>query len=572
MNFPPISILNKYHIGDTVLVEPIAEKLSEVFGGNVYIQSRHSEVLKHHPNILTLELEAETFENMRELNLSEAINRTPGERLGVMKDGEEGKLQQMYESAGLSRTAMVKPKLYLSHSEQTRARELRSLFKGRRVGVVLTSRYSVKDWLHTRLLIKVLTYSYNVFVFAEGLGIDERRIIKGLNVYRVSDKGLRDAMVWVSIMDVLAGPDTGLMHIAGALDVPMVVLVWKNFADLYKPYSKCTVLAAGKRGLGSISVRRVKKAVKSILMQEAQAVEPEVLVVRFRGIGDLLMTIPALTTLKKNDGAAKYTYLTSPAGAKLLRGVKAVDNTLPLEYDHATTGLPRLPAEIDLDGYSAVHNLINRVDFTKDAATMKRTDLFGELLDVEVDYTLDWKLHPLYSWRKNARRKLHEAGLNYGASYIAIQITAAGWTRQWPKERWVEFVNLATDAGKSVVILSDKAEDAPEAAVNLTGLLSIEEYVGVIAECGVFVGTDSSGVHLAGSMDVLAIGLFGSVDPKLRIDHYDTVTAMVGKMKCIPCNDSQASSCREDPHCPVCIWNIEPKDILKKVERLLECE
>jgi len=572
MNFPPISVLNKYHIGDTVLLEPIARRLSEVYSGNVFICSRHGEVLKYHPNINTLLIGEEMPENIRAIDLSEAINFTPGERLGMMQDSEPGKLQRMYEGVGLDLSVITKPKLYLSHSEETKARELASLFNGVNIGVVLSSRFSVKNWIHTRLLIKQLVKAkYNVFVFSEGIGLEESRIIKAQNVYKVADKDLREAMVWLSIMDVVVGPDTGLMHISGALDVPTVVLVWNNFQDLYEAYNDCIVLPAGKRGLGAISVRKAITAIKKLLGARTKEDSPAVLVARCRGIGDILMTLPALTTLRANDGIAAYTYLTSQAGAKLLRGARSVDTAIGVDYDHASSGFPRLPDDVDCDKYSSVHNLINRVDFARESASMKRTEMFAELLDVEIDYSLDWKLHPLYSWRKNAKRKLHKAGLDYGEPFMAMQTTAAGWSRIWPKERWKEFVDLAIDAGHTVVLLSDKIDDdVPELAINLTGQLNVEEYAGVIAESQIFIGPDSSGIHLAGSMDVPAIGLFGSVDPKLRIAHYDTVTPIIGKGKCVPCNDSQQSSCRNDPHAPVCIWNIEPLDILKCSEKILQ--
>ena len=567
--FPSIGLPNRYYIGDTVLLEPIARQLSKLFGGNVFIHSAHGEVLKYHPHVSSLGLDDECPEGMLTIDLSDAMADRPGEMLGLMQESDPGKLQRMYESVRLDPRCIEKPRLYLSHSEQIKATELSSLFSGQNIGVVLTSRFRVKNWLHTKLLIKTLTKrGFNVFVFAEGLGLDEVRILNKQNVFRIVNKDLREAMVWLSIMDVVVGPDTGLMHISGALDVPIVVIVWNNYQDLYGPYDNCITHVGGKTGLNVISVRKVVKSIKRLLASTTTASQ-EVLIARCRGIGDILMTLPALTTLRANDGEANYTYLTSPAGAKLLRGAKAVDRSIPVDYDHPVSGFPGLPDSVDTDRYSSIHNLINRVDFAAASESMKRTEMFAELLDVKIDYSLDWKLHPLYSWRKLAKRKLHDAGLNYGAPFIAIQTTAAGWSRIWPKERWVAFVNLATEAGHSVAILSDKADDAPEAAINLTGQLSIEEYAGVIAESRIFVGPDSSGIHLAGCMDVPAIGLFGSVDPKLRVGHYDTVTPIVGKAKCVPCNDSQSHSCREDPHCPVCLWNIEPRTILKQAERIL---
>jgi len=567
--FPPINVLNRYYIGDTVLLEPIADCLSKTLHCDIYIQSSFKELLKYHPHITGLDKDQPVPKDIRTLDLTEAIGFMPGKCLGNINGGGAGKLERMYKDAGLPNSAISKPALYLSHSEQLEARTLRTLFPDTNIGIVLSSRFGVKDWAYTRVLIRQLSSRYNVFVFAEGLGFSQRRLLRGTNVYKVVGKDLREAMVWVSAMDVMAGPDTGFMHVAGALSVPIVVVVWKNFRDLYSTYDNCAVLSAGKLGLKSISVKKVMKAVKSLLQPATTEIKPRVLVARCRGIGDILMTLPALATLKSNDGIAEYVYATSPACAKLLRGSRAVDKTIILNYQHPTSGFPRLP--MDTEGFSAVHNLINRVDFDKESAYIKRTEMFAELLDVKkIDYSTDWKLHPLHSWRTAALAKLKEAGLSdKKVDYIAVQTTADGWSRMWPKPRWVEFVELALSAGYEVALLSDKQDfDVPAGAINLTGKLSIEEYAGVIAECAIFVGPDSSGIHLAGSMDVPGIGLFGSVDPSLRIAHYDSVSAIVGKEKCVPCNDSRDYSCLEEAHCPVCIWNIEPSEILEQAQKI----
>lgn len=571
--FPPIGILNRYHIGDTVLLEPIAESLSTMLGSDVYIQSGYKELLKHHPNVTGMALDDKVPEDMRLLDLSDALDRMPGKRLGKMDASKDtGKLLKIYEAAGVAFDPQVRPTLFLSHSEQMQVSEIKSLFGGFNVGIGISSRFGVKNWPYMRQLISNLSKSsYNVFVFAEGIGFWEKRILKNQKVYKVVDKPLRESMVWMAAMDICAGPDTGLMHIAGALSVPMVVMVWQNFSDLYEHYENCTILSAKKYGLGAISVQKVIKAIHKHAHAKEESQEANVLFVRCRGIGDILMTLPALATLKAHDGSSKYTYATSQAGAQLLRGTRLVDKTVVLDYDHATSGLPRLPKSLDISSYSAVHNLINRVDFAEQAANIPRTDMFGEMLDVkEVDYSLDWKIKPLYSWQRNAELKMEKAGLPTKAPFIAIQYTAAGWSREWPKQRVLKFITLAMAAGHRIAVMSEARDEAfPEGVINVTGQLSFEEYVGAIANCRGFVGGDSSGVHLAGSMNKPAVGLYGSVDPKLRIAHYDSVTPIIGKADCVPCNDAQRHSCHGELHCPVCIWNIEPQHILNTMEEVL---
>ena len=130
---------------------------------------------------------------------------------------------------------------------------------------------------------------------------------------------------------------------------------------------------------------------------------------------------------------------------------------------------------------------------------------------------------------------------------------------------------MAIAADYSVVLLSDKRHEGyDKRAINLTGRLDLEEYVGVVAICDVGLGADSSLIHIAGILERQAIGLFGSVDPKLRIAHYDSVIPMQSGIGCSPCNDGQLDDCtkREEPY-PACMYRLVPEMVLERIKSIL---
>lgn len=63
-------------------------------------------------------------------------------------------------------------------------------------------------------------------------------------------------------------------------------------------------------------------------------IEPRnILVIRLRSIGDVVLTLPALSVLRDNFPQAKITFLTSQENAPLLRGFAPVDETIALDRD-----------------------------------------------------------------------------------------------------------------------------------------------------------------------------------------------------------------------------------------------
>ena len=198
--------------------------------------------------------------------------------------------------------------------------------------------------------------------------------------------------------------------------------------------------------------------------------------------------------------------------------------------------------------------------------------LFAQKMGIEqIDYDSDWELHVPEEWRKQAVDVLEENGVREGNKIIAFQCDSKGLSRQWAKKRQIEFARLVAKKHWKLVMLSDEPKgNLNKYAINLTAKLTIEQYIGIISQSTVFVGVDSSGVHIAGAIGIPAVGLFGSVDPKLRIEHYGTVHPVIGKAKCVFCNDWQKANCNNAKNRPPCLYAITGKEVMKKVEEVLD--
>ena len=265
--FPNIALLNRYYLGDSVLLEPIACMIAESLGTEVSIASNYSELFLGHPSVRGIALDRDVPRDMRFIDMSDAIKS-----LETLPNGKqlviEGKLRRMYDAAGLSVASFLPPRLYLTDTEIAQANELGSILPENRIGIALESRHSFKNISYIEFLAKKLVRDgYSVFLFGKDLNNDYDSLKKTPTI-KVFDRPIRDAMVYLSLMDSFVGPDTGLVHIAGALQVPFVVVTRDIWRDLYESYDVGEILSTkhfGKKSMSTMSVtpRRVMRSVKS---------------------------------------------------------------------------------------------------------------------------------------------------------------------------------------------------------------------------------------------------------------------------------------------------------------------
>lgn len=565
---PHLGLLNNFFLGDNVTLEPVADALVGSVSEAVYIITETPELFEGHPQIVAARgYEAHLPTDLKVLTMDKSL----------MSWG--GKQEAVYKEAGVSLGRKRAPRLYLKAAEEADMLKMRQFFRGPCVGVVLGTGHLVKQWPHIRLLVKeLLKRDINVFVFGTKMDLLDRRILRQ-PVYHMLDMDIRDLMKALRMMDVVVGSDTGPLQIAASLGTKTVVIALPCFTDLYEDFKDCEILL-GKGGvfdiIRSVSAQRVVKAVERHLNGQPKPAtvraSSRYVFTRIRGLGDVIMSLPAIATLKALDPGAHVTYVTGPGPAKMLEATDLLDEVVAVNYNHPAYGLPLLPiGVVDYTGYDVNCNMMNRVEWIPKSGIAPRTDIFGLLMGLEyVDYQTNWKGTLPEEWEARAREILACSGVVPGDVVIALQLTSRGRSRVWPEPRWREFIGKCRHRAYKVVMLSDeRIKKAPPGAINLTGRCSMSEYIGLIAVADLGVGPDSSLQHIAGWLDRPAIGLFGSIDPRLRIAHYSSVEAIVGPGRCVPCNDWQLVSCDGKADMLRCMWGITANKIFRAVERKL---
>jgi ADP-heptose:LPS heptosyltransferase len=583
-------------MGDTVLSGGIANALAIEEGS--YVVSNYPELFIGHPTVHGVRSYEELPPHAKIIDITKSIKSIEGK--GIDKHVVTEKYLNMAKEAGFQR-AVDPPKLYLTAAEWGSAQEMRHFFPNKpNIGVVLGSAHIAKNWVHMVKGIKRLHEDgFNVFVFADKLNKGTDWTLPN-GIYYVIGRTLRQMMQYIAMMDVMMGVDTGPMHVAGALGVPLVVICFKVFADLYTMYEPAIILDSNNftlsKGIQGVSVKQMRDAIAEIINDRKRKApiidvgELEIMqamnhaYIRLRGVGDVGLLLPAVATARSKNGNSAHTYtlITSHAGKVLAEGTDLFDEVIEVKYDHPHSGFPLPPPGLDYSKWDSVANLINAIDFVPHSDSVPRTELFARAIGLEkCDYTSPgWKLKAPTAWKDAAWNVLNRNGVEEGDKILAFQIDTKGASRIWHKARQVNFCGMALKKGWKVVLISDMSRSKyPKACINTTGQLSMEEYFGMIAIATVCLSPDSAMIHIAGMIDKDAIGLFGPVDPGLRIAHYETVHAIVGKHKyCTkggkftPCNDWQLKSCAHMNKPPLCMWNIRAKDVLDKVEEVYKAK
>ncbi|MCC7202170.1 MAG: glycosyltransferase family 9 protein [Nitrospirae bacterium] len=125
-----------------------------------------------------------------------------------------------------------------------------------------------------------------------------------------------------------------------------------------------------------------------------------------------------------------------------------------------------------------------------------------------------------------------------------------GWYRCWPPHKYAELAKtIIRDYDASLLLLGDDSEKkltswiAMEAGhpnvIDLAGKTSLSEVALIIKHSRLFIGNDSSLLHLAVALNTPAIGIFGPTFPGQVLPDNPNFVAVCSDLSCRPCYTHQ---------------------------------
>ena len=309
-----------------------------------------------------------------------------------------------------------------------------------------------------------------------------------------------------------------------------------------------------------------------------------ILVVKLADLGDLLLSEPAIRSLRQGFPDAQIDVLTTPHAAELLR-----------HLDPECTPMAFSKAAFDRIGASAIKSLVegfrlasrlragryDRVAILHHLTTPLGTVKFRALAastGASVIAGLDngrggFLTHPVrdhgFGYKHESEYMLDVARaaggtstpsspafrldpnetLPFGlpAAYVVCAPRAGPYSRarEWPLDNYVSLGSLLIKAGWPLVVVGgDDARDAgraleaccdPRSVINLTGGTSFNQTARVLAYADAVIGNDSFPIHLASAVGTPAIAIFGPSNAKAWAPCSNGSNVLSAELPCAPC-------------------------------------
>lgn len=261
-----------------------------------------------------------------------------------------------------------------------------------------------------------------------------------------------------------------------------------------------------------------------------------ILFAREGGAGDLMFMQPTMEHLQ-NKYDCKIYLMTSPQYLEIAKRLPGVNRVYTFPSD--------IMPEVDY-----ICTFINSISYPSyDARNLHAVELFAKLSHVEL--AKNEKKHKVILEPKIIKEtKAFIAKTNpKGLKNIVIQFSAQNMNRAYPVEYMLKLIAMLANAGHMIYIIGGKRRYKNEKGEvyigaecpvqfkdsegkeistiqNLTGKCNWERSMGLIYQSDLFIGPDSSGVHLAGAWDKKQIGIYAPFPPELRMKYYNNAVAI----------------------------------------------
>ncbi len=321
----------------------------------------------------------------------------------------------------------------------------------------------------------------------------------------------------------------------------------------------------------------------------------KILVMRYRFIGDTLLTIPFLRNLRDAYPDAQIDMLVAPVSGEIIEDCPYVDNFIYFDttkkhrYENSDQNQKKTfwsyVSQLKKQNYDKAYVLKRSLSsaFLAFAAGIKErigfdTECRGFLLTKRVPYIenkheiecfldvlradgITPKDNYLENWvsikdLNQVKKILKSYNINtenqYGKKNVIIHATSGNRKKEWAKENWAEIIRWLSDEKNVQVlfngskndsqtyeeimsILPENGESLKNPPVNLCGTFSLKETLAFTKLCDLIVGCDSGNLHIAASVETPVIGIYGPMNTeKWKAFSHDAVVVST-HLPCQPC-------------------------------------
>ncbi len=338
----------------------------------------------------------------------------------------------------------------------------------------------------------------------------------------------------------------------------------------------------------------------------------KILVMRYRFIGDTVLTVPFLRNLRQACPEARIDLMLEPFSGQVLAGCPYVDRIIPFEFKtihkySASSQRGKLSGFVHYwkllreEGYDAAFALKRslssamliraagiprRIGFATEGRTFLLTDPVPYRQDQhEVQNFLDClrvldipvqsdslELWPSAEYDAKVRELFSTAGWNKEGLKIIIHAAASLHAKQWPLDRFAAVMNVMkeqygahfiyTGASTDTALYREIERLGPFNGINLCGTMGLHANLSVYRAAHLFFGVDSGPMHMAAAVGVPAVALFGPTDERKWGPWGEGHTVITRRLSCYPCKPHK---CHDND----CMKKITVEEVVEAVVKKL---
>ncbi len=338
----------------------------------------------------------------------------------------------------------------------------------------------------------------------------------------------------------------------------------------------------------------------------------KILLLQFRGLGDVLLTTPVIRTLRKAYPSSYLCYLLEREASGVLEGNPYIDEIIVFDRKgSARSGRlarylnqVRMIREIRSREFDVMIDLFSttrsalwtylsqapvrvgrrlRVRNFCYSVLMERGQWSGNAIDRHLQAAVSLGVVPegrktdLYlsrEERSRARALLGKAGVEGSEPVVALFVGGAHPSRIWPLDRFRSLGVTLVRKNKLKVLALAGPQELPRLDTIMTAFddvgpvlanLSVRELAGVLEHVDLLVSSDSGPMHMGVAVSTPTVGIFGPRDERVWFP-YSSAQGHVALRKPVSCSPCSRLDCSHH----LCMQSIHVQDVMAAIDYSME--